>query len=188
MAGTRAVSGKDLTGRIPGAVEAGGPGREEVLGEGGLLKQLTGRLLSGILEAETGGHSGCEKNSNTGDNSGDSRNGYGENTVPTENRSAVIKVPRDRNGTFEPKIIPKYEKRAPLFNGLIILMYGFGMSGRGIKAHPEQACQVEVPPELISLSDQCCYGRCDRAAQPDAGQRLCGGVFGRAACQRPAGR
>ncbi|MDR3357015.1 MAG: hypothetical protein LBO04_07505 [Spirochaetaceae bacterium] len=56
MAGTRAVSGKDLTGKIPGAVEVKGPGREEVLGEGGLLKKLTGRLLSGILEAEFAHH------------------------------------------------------------------------------------------------------------------------------------
>jgi hypothetical protein len=73
MVGTRAVIEKDLTGKIPGAVEVKGLSREEVLGEGGLLKQLTGRLLSRILEVETGGHSGCEKNSNAGDNSGDSR-------------------------------------------------------------------------------------------------------------------
>jgi hypothetical protein len=106
MVRTRAVSENDLTGKIFDAVEVKGLSREEVLGEGGLLKQLTGRLLSRILEAEMDGHLGCEKNSNAGDNSEDRRNGRSEKTILTENRSAVIQVPRDRNGTFEPKIIP----------------------------------------------------------------------------------
>jgi transposase-like protein len=150
MARTRAVSEKDLIGKLPGAVEVKGLSREEVLGEGGLLKQLTVRLLNRILEAETGGHLVYERNSNAGDNSGDSRNGHSEKTILTENQSAVIKVPRDRNGTFEPKIIPKYEKRVPLFNRRIISMYGFGMSDRDIKARLEQVYNVEVSPELIS--------------------------------------
>ncbi|GHV22699.1 hypothetical protein FACS189494_09870 [Spirochaetia bacterium] len=59
-------------------------------------------------------------------------------------------MPRDRNGTFEPQIIPRYEKRVPLFNDQIISMYGFGMSDRDIKAHLEQVYNVEVSPELIS--------------------------------------
>jgi transposase-like protein len=131
-------------------VEVKGLSREEVLGQDGLLKQLTGRLLNKILEAEMDEHLGYEKNSNAGDKSGDSRNGYSEKTVLTENQSAVIQVPRDRNGTFEPKIIPKYEKRVPLFNDQIISMYGFGMSDRDIKAHLEQVYNVEVSAELIS--------------------------------------
>jgi transposase-like protein len=150
MARTRAVSEKDLTGKILDAVGVKGLSREKVLGEGGLLKQLAGRLLSRILEAEMDEHLGYEKNSNTGDNSGDSRNGHSEKTVLTENQSAVIKVPRDRNGTFEPKIIPKYEKRVPLFNDRIISLYGFGMIDRDIKAHLEQVYHVEVSPELIT--------------------------------------
>jgi transposase-like protein len=62
-----------------------------------LLKQLTGRLLSRILEAEMDEHLGYKKNSNAGDNSGDSRNGHSEKTILTENQNAVIQVPRERN-------------------------------------------------------------------------------------------
>jgi transposase-like protein len=65
-------------------------------------------------------HLGYEKNSNAGDNSGNSRNGHAEKTVLMENQETAIEVPRDRNSTFEPVIIPKHEKRAPLFNDQII--------------------------------------------------------------------
>ncbi|GHV89196.1 hypothetical protein AGMMS50267_15560 [Spirochaetia bacterium] len=88
MARTRAVREKDIIDKILDVVEVKGLSREEVLGQSGLLKQLTGRLLNKILEAElerTFGpkHLGYEKNSNAGDNSGDSRNGYSEKTVKT---------------------------------------------------------------------------------------------------------
>ena len=95
-------------------------------------------------------HPGYEKNSNAGDSSGNSRNGHTEKTVLLENHSATVEVPRDRNGTFEPVTVPKHEKRVPLFNGQIISMYSFGMTGRGIKAHLQNIYNVEVPPELIS--------------------------------------
>jgi transposase-like protein len=94
--------------------------QDEVLGQGGLVKQLTGRVLQKILEAEMTAHLGYDKNSNAGDNSGDSRNGHTEKTVLTENQSVTLHVPRDRNGTFEPQVIPKYQKRVPLFNDQII--------------------------------------------------------------------
>jgi transposase-like protein len=67
-----------------------------------------------VLEAELTEHLGYEKHDKAGDNSGDSRNGHTEKTVFTENQEAVILVPRDRNGTFEPQIVPKYQKRLPL--------------------------------------------------------------------------
>jgi transposase-like protein len=95
------------------------------------------------------GHLGYEKHDNAGDNSGNSRNGYSEKTVLTENQEAVIQVPRDRQGTFEPEIQPKYQKRVPLFNDQIISMYSFGMTNRDIKSHLEQVYNVEVSPELI---------------------------------------
>ena len=95
-------------------------------------------------------HLGYEKNSNAGDNSGNSRNGHTEKTVLLENQSATIEVPRDREGTFEPVIVPKHEKRVPLFNDQIISMYSFGMSDRDIKTHLEQIYNVEVSPDLIS--------------------------------------
>jgi transposase-like protein len=70
--------------------------------------------------------------------------------VLLENQSATIEVPRDRNSTFEPVIVPKHEKRLPLFNDQIISMYGRGMSDREIKGHLEEIYNVEVSPDLIS--------------------------------------
>jgi transposase-like protein len=95
-------------------------------------------------------HLGYRRNGPAGDNSGDSRNGHSEKTILTENHEAVIQVPRDRNGTFEPVIVPKYQKRVPLFNDQIISMYSFGMTNRDIKSHLEQVYNVEVSLELIS--------------------------------------
>jgi transposase-like protein len=85
-----------------------------------------------------------------GDNPGDSRNGHRKKAMLTENQSTMLEIPRDRNGTFEPLIIPKYEKRALFFNDQIISMYSFGMTARDIKAHLEKIYNVEVSLELIS--------------------------------------
>jgi transposase-like protein len=124
--------------------------QEEVLGQGGLVKQLTGRVLEKILEAEMTAHVGYEKHSNAGDNSGDSRNGYTTKRVLTENQELEVSIPRDRAGTFEPLIVPKYQKRVPLFNDQILSMYSFGMTTRDIKSHLERIYNVEVSAELIS--------------------------------------
>ena len=62
----------------------------------------------------------------------------------------MIEVPRDRNSTFQPIIVPKHEKRVPLFNDQIISMYSFGMTDRDIKSHLERIYNVEVSPDLIS--------------------------------------
>ena len=92
-----------------------------------------------------------KKNDNAGDNSGNSRNGYTTKTVITEDNDTIeIQVPRDRNSTFEPVIIPKHEKRTPLFNDQIISMYSFGMSTRDIQRHLQQVYGVEVSAETIS--------------------------------------
>ncbi len=95
-------------------------------------------------------HVGYPKNSSAGDNTGNSRNGHTEKTVLTEHQRREIAVPRDRNGTFEPVIVPKYEKRIPLFNNQIISLYASGMTTRDIKAHLEKIYGIEVSPELIS--------------------------------------
>ena len=96
------------------------------------------------------GHLGYEKNSNEGDNSGNSRNGHTEKTVLLENGKTTIEVPRDRNATFEPIIVPKHEKRVPLFNNQVISMYASGMSDRKIKEHIERVYNVDVSPDMIS--------------------------------------
>lgn len=141
---------KDVIDQLLDNIDFKGLTQDEVAGRGGLIKQLTGRILRKALEAEMTSHLGYEKNSNAGDNSGNSRNGHTEKRVLLENQSATIEVPRDRNGTFEPLIAPKHEKRLPLFNDQIISMYSFGMTDRDIKAHLEKIYNVEVSPDLIS--------------------------------------
>ena len=150
MTKTRKKVERDQWDELLDQVDFKGLTQEEVLGQGGLVKQLTGRILQKILEAEMTAHLGYEKHSNAGDNTGDSRNGYTAKTVLTGDQEAVLNIPRDRAGTFEPQIIPKYQKRVPLFNDQIISMYSFGMTNRDIQAHLEQLYNVEVSPELIS--------------------------------------
>jgi len=150
MARKKEKKEKDIIDQLLDNIDFRGLTQDEVVGQDGLIKQLTGRILQRALEAEMTEHLGYEKNSNDGDNSGNNRNGHTEKTVLLENQSATIDIPRDRNGTFEPVIIPKHEKRVPLFNDQIISMYSFGMTDRDIKAHLEKIYNVEVSPDLIS--------------------------------------
>ena len=150
MARKKREKEKDIIDQLLDNIDFRGLTQDEVVGQDGLIKQLTGRILQRALEAEMTEHLGYEKNSNAGDNSGNSRNGHTGKTVLLENQSATIEVPRDREGTFEPVIVPKHEKRVPLFNDQIISMYSFGMSDRDIKSHFEKIYNVEVSPDLIS--------------------------------------
>jgi transposase-like protein len=150
MAKARKKQERDPWDDLPDKINFKGLTQEEVLGQGGLVKHLTGRLLQKVLEAELTEHLGYEKHDRAGDHSGDSRNGRREKTVILENQEALNQVPRDRNGTFEPVIVPKHQKRIPMFNDQIIWMYSYGMTNRDIKSHLEQVYNVEVSPELIS--------------------------------------
>jgi transposase-like protein len=84
---------------------------EDVLGENGLLKQLTKAVLERAMQAELSHHLGYEKHSLQGNNSGNSRNGKFKKTLKGDFGNLPIDVPRDRNATFEPKIVPKGETR-----------------------------------------------------------------------------
>ena len=142
---------KDVIDQLLDQIDFHGMTAEELAGENGLLKKLTSRFYSKALDAEMDEHLGYKKNDNAGDNSGNSRNGYTTKTVITDDNDKIeVKVPRDRNSTFEPVIIPKHEKRTPLFNDQIISMYSFGMSTRDIQRHLQQVYGVEVSPETIS--------------------------------------
>ena len=142
---------KDVIDQLMDQIDFHGMTAEELAGENGLLKKLTSRFYSKALDAEMDEHLGYKKNDNAGDNSGNSRNGYTRKTVITDDNNTIeVQVPRDRNSTFEPVIIPKHEKRTPLFNDQIISMYSFGMSTRDIQRHLQQVYGVEVSPETIS--------------------------------------
>lgn len=143
--------GKNVIDQLLDQIDFHGMTAEELAGENGLLKNLTSRFYSRALDAEMDSHLGYKKNDNAGDNSGNSRNGYTSKKVILEDNDTIeVQVPRDRNSTFEPVIIPKHEKRTPLFNDQIISMYSFGMSTRDIQRHLQNVYGVEVSPELIS--------------------------------------
>ena len=150
MARKKEKKEKDILDQILDTIDFRGLTQDEVAGKDGLIKQLTGKILQRALDAEMTEHLGYEKNSNDGDNSGNSRNGHSEKTVLLENQEATIEVPRDRNGTFEPVIVPKHQKRLPLFNDQIISLYARGMTDRKIQEHLEEIYNVEVSPDLIS--------------------------------------
>ena len=136
--------------QIVSQLDLSGMTQEELFGYNGLVRSLTSRLLNRILETEMDIHLGYKKNSNEGDNSGNSRNGYSKKTVLTQDQEVKLNVPRDRNAEFEPEIVPKYAKRLPLFNDQIISLYSRGMTVRDIQAHLNEIYGVEVSPEFIS--------------------------------------
>ena len=123
---------------------------EDLIGENGLLKQLTKRLLERAMSAEMTEHVGYEKHDATGQNSGNSRNGKSAKTLKGTFGTLPIEVPRDRNGTFEPQIIEKHQTRFTGFDENIISLYSRGLSTREIQQHLEEIYQVEVSPALIS--------------------------------------
>jgi len=84
---------------------------EDLIGETGLLKQLTKALMERALGAELTEHLGYEKHDPAGYNSGNSRNGTGSKTVAGDFGEIVVETPRDRNGTFEPQILRKHQTR-----------------------------------------------------------------------------
>lgn len=123
---------------------------EEILGDNGLLKQLTKAVLERAMQAELTDHLGYEPHDAAGDNSGNSRNGKSRKTLKGEFGELPIEVPRDRNSTFAPRIVPKGQTRFDGFDDKILSLYARGMTTREIQAHLEEIYQVEVSPALIS--------------------------------------
>ena len=122
----------------------------DLIGENGLLKQLTKQLLERAMAAEMTEHVGYDKNDPIGNNSGNSRNGKSAKTIKGSFGTMPLEVPRDRNGTFEPQIIEKHQTRFTGFDENIISLYARGMSTREIQQHIEEIYHVEVSPALIS--------------------------------------
>lgn len=141
---------KDAIDNLVDQLDLDGVTQEELFGEGGLVKALTARILNKALEGKMDNHLGYQKNSSAGDNSGNNRNGYSSKKVLTRDQEVELTIPRDRNGDFTPIIVPKYEKRLPIFNEQIIALYSSGMTVRDIQAHLQDLYGVEVSPELVS--------------------------------------
>ena len=95
-------------------------------------------------------HFGYERGDLAGHGSGNSRNGTSPKTVLTDAGAVTLAVPRDRNGDFEPRLVPKNARRLAGFNDRILSLYARGMSVRDIRSHLAQIYGVEVSPDLIS--------------------------------------
>ena len=122
----------------------------ELLGPDGVLAELTKVILNRALDEELTDELGYERGDPAGRGSGNSRNGSYPKTVLTDIGAVDIAVPRDRNGEFDPKIVPKHETRLKGFNERIIALYAGGMTTRDIRRHLKSIYGVDVSAELVS--------------------------------------
>ena len=123
---------------------------EDLLGETGLLKQLTKQLLERAMQTEMTEHLGYEKHAPANKKTDNSRNGTYKKQIKGEFGNLEIAVPRDCNSSFEPIILPKGQSRFSGFDDKIIALYARGMTTRDIQAHLEEMYGVEVSPSLVS--------------------------------------
>ena len=123
---------------------------DDILGEAGVFKQLTKKVAERALNAEMEQHLGYAKHALEGKNSGNSRNGKTSKKIRSVHGEIELDIPRDRNGSFEPKLVKKGEKQLNGFDDRIISLYARGMSTRDIQTHFEESYGVEVSPTFIS--------------------------------------
>ena len=115
----------------------------EVFARDGLLDDLKKALSERILNAELDEHLESE-------DAGNRRNGHSKKSVLTGTSKMTLAIPRDRSGTFDPKLIAKYQRRFPDFDDKIVSMYARGMTVREIRGHLEELYGIDVSPDLIS--------------------------------------
>ena len=127
---------------------------EQFWGESGLFSDLKKRIVERALDAEMDDHLGYSKHDPKGNNSGNSRNGRGKKTVVLGDDQVDITPPRDRNGDFEPQLIPKGQKYFKGFDDRIIAMYARGMSVRDIQSCLLDMYHVDVSEGLISQATE----------------------------------
>jgi putative transposase len=129
---------------------AGAHGEEEIVGPGGLLSQLTKRLVERAMEVELTDHLGYEPHLEPPGGTGTARTGSTPKTLMTEHGPVQIDTPRDRNGSFKPQIVRKRQRRFEGFDEKILALYSRGLSTRDIEAHLAEIYGVKVGRDLIS--------------------------------------
>src|SRR5206468_3307464 len=142
--------GDRLSDEVIDELLAGASTEEEIAGPGGLLAQLSKRLIERALEVELTDHLGYEPHHEPPGGTGNTRNGSTPKTLVTEHGPVGIKTPRDRQGTFEPKIVRKRQRRFEGFDEKILALCSRGLSTRDIEAHLADIYGVEVGRDLIS--------------------------------------
>ena len=129
---------------------AGARTEEEIVGPGGLLADLTRRLVERAMSAELTEHLGYEPHEEPPGGAGNTRNGTTSKTLVTEHGPVAVKTPRDRNASFEPQIVRKGQRRFEGFDDKILALYSRGLSVRDIEAHLAEIYGVKVGRDLIS--------------------------------------
>ena len=123
---------------------------EDLIGQDGILKQLTKALVERALQAEMTDHLGHGKNQLVANEAGNTRNGRSKKTLKGDFGELPIEIPRDRAGTFEPQLITKHQTRWSGFDDKILSLYARGMTVREIQGHLQEMYGAEVSPTLIS--------------------------------------
>jgi transposase-like protein len=139
----------------------------QLTGEGGLLQQLTRRVLEAALDGEITDHLGYDKGDPAGNNGGNSRNGVRGKTVLTEVGPVEVAVPRDRDGTFEPQIVKKRQRRLSGVEDVVISLSAKGLTTGEICAHLAEVYGAEVSRQTIStITDKVVDGMAEWQNRP----------------------
>jgi putative transposase len=123
---------------------------DDLFGKGGLIKELSKRLIERMLEGEMEHHLGYSKHAPAGKNSGNSRNGHSEKKIILEDGKIDIVVPRDRESSFTPQLIEKRKARLSGVDNVVLSLYGKGMTVRDIQAHIEELYDHSISKDLVS--------------------------------------
>jgi transposase-like protein len=125
-------------------------GPDDFYGSAGIMKQLTKALVERTMEAELTEHLGYEKNDQGEKQDENRRNGKSSKKLRTDSGWMEIEVPRDREGTFEPIMVPKHQRGFKGFDEKILSMNALGLTTRQIQDYLKEIYAVDVSPELIS--------------------------------------
>lgn len=115
------------------------------------LKELHTQVLEQMLDGELDSHLGYDKHEPSGNNSGNSRNGSYKKKIQTEHGESIVTIPRDRNGEYEPIIVPKYQSRGLSIEKLVISLYAKGMSVSDIEAEMKEIYDISLSSSSISI-------------------------------------
>src|SRR5215218_6612064 len=155
---------EQLIARLAGKAREGGLA---LTGEGGLLAQLTKRLVESALDGEITDHLGYDRHDAAGRDRGNSRNGHRSKTVLTEVGPVEIDVPRDRDGSFEPKIVAKRKRRLSGVDELVISLSAKGLTTGEVQAHLAEVYGAEVSRQTIStITDKVIEGMAEWQNRP----------------------
>ncbi len=149
---TRELVASGALGKVFDSIDSG---ELQLTGEGGFIPSMIKAVLERALQAELSSHLGYEKNEAAGRGSGNSRNGTSPKTLITEAGPVPLDVPRDCNGAFAPRLVPKGMRRTGGLDDMIISLYAGGMTIRDIQQHLEATYGTELSHETISnITDQ----------------------------------